>query len=450
MSGLGTGNINLLQTQRLSGVISYFQTRKNDYPLINYFPLTKVDADEVWYDVAKASSSGMTPATVEQTESPIMPMSLPVGGRRSYTAVEWREKVVFTGNDARSIRRLGTHDEEIPTETVRESFKNHLRKRLDQRMEWLRAQTLTTGGLSFTFAGTSNVFSISFNHPSYLEPTAGTLWSSTATAVPVSDIATWVELMRPVAHDYRFTMMYTDQVERLLRSNTSIRDVANDIFRNTNVSHAIGLASDPMGASNAVETVMRHNLSDSISFHRTDAGIDYRTDLTAAASSAQADIVVQNIDGFAAGNRVMLSDAVNNKFWFGTISSIVSSTRTVTFTSNLPESFPLGAQAHTSVKYLDDSLVIMVPTFVPGLVDMEGDDSPQGLANASNPMMPNPTTLGEIVSTRNTYLVDDNSPGFFSYVASDTTDPPRVEVVAGIKALPRVDWSNRWLIATVS
>jgi hypothetical protein len=96
----------------------------------------------------------------------------------------------------------------------------------NQRLtEWMRWQAFQ-GELTLTYPTGSSLY-INYGLPSGHKPTAGTLWTTTATADPISDLSSWSDVL---ANDSGFPAAYahmTTKTYNLLINNTKIQNMIN-------------------------------------------------------------------------------------------------------------------------------------------------------------------------------------------------------------------------------
>ena len=431
---------------RIAGTLAGSIVRRGMHKLSAIMPIEVMDVDKVEMDISKQFQGGMAPITVPGTPSPIVKKVVNAGGRMSFSAVEIREKVVIDANDMVSFRKLGTRDTEIDTSATNILLKYAvlLRNRQETRLEWMRAQSLYAGSLSYTHPETSEVFTVSYPHPSYLEFTAGTAWTNPA-AKPIDDIATWVKAFDNTAIDPNAPLlcMVSPETVRNIQLTTQVRELWQNAWINRGMQPGYGLGDAAREMNLAMMTVLQSFLGDRFKFETYEAeSINYANLLTAV-NTVATNLVLDNVENMAVGDILILQDRATGVRIERALTGVTVATKTVAIAAATGVAFPAGSIASVKKRFADKTkmLILAVP-------DLEmsnlSDQIIQGVLESENPILPTPT-IGKMVATRNRYKLDDTTPGFFSKVTFNTDDQEYAQTIAGITALPMVAYPEYFL-----
>lgn len=452
MAHLGSGD-DFLCPENLTGVLKSIVPRKGTMLLSQVLPVELVDAEMVSMDIAKARPVGMTPAVADGAETPIAP-KYRGASRVSFEAQDWREKHVFFGSDYACIRRLGTHEDRVVASdvVVVQRAMADLRSRLDNRLEWMRGQALTEGQLQFEIGDNGAISTIQYNHPSFLRPslTGTDVWSDTANSKPIDDFEDWKELIDDLPVEGTYRVMYTKEIEKLLRKNASLADYYTDIWTNTATTayspEKLGRNDVP---SRGIGEVMKYFLGGDIEMTIYDGAMNYNTEISVTTATNPTTLVVQDATKFEAGDKIRLTDRASSQFGIGEVDTVDVATRTITLTAAVQGTFPVGTIVHTRRKFIDDKYVLMFGNYREDLEDKEVDQMFTGFQEGVNAM--GPSFIGTVAAVRNKYFLEDErrAPGFYSKMLLPEEDPPQQQVIAGIKALPRIDYPEFYICANV-
>lgn len=177
------------------------------------------------YDVTY-DDTGMTPPTGLNDPSPVH--AAPVVKHMTFTNQEWREKAIIDREKIAKLRAPGGRLEQMWAEQYMIDMMVGLNLRLETRMEWMRWKPLS-GSLIVPATANKPAITIDYSVPSANKPTAGTLWSTIATADPLTDIDTWKLLFRgtgarPVG------IVVNQKVDNYLKQNAKIRDLLKTTY----------------------------------------------------------------------------------------------------------------------------------------------------------------------------------------------------------------------------
>lgn len=107
-------------------------------------------------------------------------------------------------------------------------------KQIETRLEVARGDALVNGSVTINENGV--VATVDFDRASGMEVTAGTLWSTTATASPLTDIETWVQAYVDLNGEPPAVMLTSTRVRGFLLRNADIRTLAGNV---NGVSNAV-------------------------------------------------------------------------------------------------------------------------------------------------------------------------------------------------------------------
>lgn len=170
---------------------------------LKYCPWMHVDSDDVVFDYIKGNSTGMAPARSEDSESALWADDEFYSGRGSASVIDWAEKNTYTASDVSRYREMAAIIEQtngvngafpLTVGSYKAGFDAKVarhtagrRKRLDNRIEWLITQALSTSKIAY--ADGKIKFAVDFGRPAAQEnmvPTSGTYASDTHD--PLNDI----------------------------------------------------------------------------------------------------------------------------------------------------------------------------------------------------------------------------------------------------------------------
>lgn len=170
---------------------------------LKYCPWMHVDTDDVVFDYIKGNSTGLAPARSEDSESALWQQDEFYSGRGSASVIDWALKNHYVASDVSRYREMreiieltngksgafpltaGSITDGFAAKVARDTVQR--RKRLDNRIEWLITQALSTGGIKYADGQIS--FDVSFGRPvgqQDVAPASGTYASDTHD--PLNDI----------------------------------------------------------------------------------------------------------------------------------------------------------------------------------------------------------------------------------------------------------------------
>lgn len=217
-------------------------------------PFLEVASDDVIFDFAKGLADGLAPARAEDAESELAQKDLLFGGQGRAAVIDWAHKDHYTASDVTRYREslmvqarlgsdvalpltVGNMVSEFQTKLAREDGLR--RRKLDNRLEWLIMQAMSTGGISYNDGKIK--FAVDYGRPAGQQDQApaGGLWSLT-TADPIGDILAMQE--------YMFDLYGV----RMTRAITS-RKVLNSIMNSDRFIARSGMAVSPIAGGTALD-----------------------------------------------------------------------------------------------------------------------------------------------------------------------------------------------------
>lgn len=209
--------IPLPSIEALNKVINEFTTDPARYVLSRFMPVVTEFAPEIRWDIL-GGTTGMTNAHHIDTEPRAIRFN--VLKEKMMSTAYWKEVSILNESDILFIRRAGSLTERA-AQTLITRRMEQLNVRLETRLEWLRAQALL-GQLDINENGV--VRSIDYEVPSAHKVTAGTPWSTVATADPIGDLQAWRLLFRGTGAG-RPLMLCNQKVAGYLAQNAKVREL---------------------------------------------------------------------------------------------------------------------------------------------------------------------------------------------------------------------------------
>ena len=378
------------------------------------FPLVTQPGPKVEWDI-KRPLGGMTQAVARGAESPVIHRR--GVGQASFEPAQFREKVILGESDVTTLRKLGTWEQRSKAAELISDIMIDLNARLDTRIEWLRWQPVVTNAV--TINSNKVQYTVSYNLPTRMRPTASPLWSTIATADPITDIQTWLRLARGTGGRVK-KFWYNTKVEQYLFQNTRILSLIDRIFHSGNV----GIMSQAILGS-IFKTYIGNYEAEVY-----DSGYNLITYTTAAnaAGAGPHTIVVDDGSGYAVGDVCQITASDESAEENVTISAV--SGNTITATGTLAGTYPAASMLRCYKTYIPDSVFIIECDFPPG----------------SGPK-------GEVISVDAVYgqgSLTNPVPGKFAETIFMNKDPKQIEIICGINALGVIYRKRGFIVATVA
>lgn len=181
----GSAGIPVLQLEVLNKLISKFDKAPNMF-FSNLFPTVQAESDTIKWEI-EYGSAGMTPFVAPGSVAPAIGMD--GVGEGSAKAAFYKEKMYFDEVFLNNIRQPGTYATYQTAERKLSRGARKLRYRIDRRQEWMYAQMVVTGSLSYTMPGGTK-FSLSYGIPTthLITLTTDYKWGTGSSADPQEDI----------------------------------------------------------------------------------------------------------------------------------------------------------------------------------------------------------------------------------------------------------------------
>jgi len=174
-------------------------------------PWREVASDDVIFDYAKPTVTGLAPARAEDAESELAQKDTLFGGTGRAALLDWAQKDHYTASDVARYREQALIDARLggvnglrlpltvgsALEDMRRKFATDdvaRRRRIDNRIEWLIMTALSTAGISYS--GSNIKFVVDYVRPpaQHDQAPAGGVWTG-ATSDPIGDVKYVVEYM---------------------------------------------------------------------------------------------------------------------------------------------------------------------------------------------------------------------------------------------------------------
>lgn len=417
------GNHPLLQPHAVQGVLTYFVQRANQYPLAPLMPLVNENVDKIIMDIDKASRGGMTPAVALGSESPIWGKS--GRGQVEFEAAEFREKVVLFEKDLYNLRKIGTDSDLEDARGLLARRYAGLQTRLQNRIEWTRRQVLFDNQVRAKMSdGTELV--VDYVHPSYLrvELQGADLWSD-----PDSDpIATLQELVE------EFTVNTGFSPAKIILPLGGFRHLTNNArFREISINSFGSFRGDRNAISDLMQTFLGIGQIEEVTSQMQFTG-ELLSDIAAGGNQ----VVLDEVDELEVGDTIILMSARTRNSEKHKVAAITGNTVTLVDNVELVGGFRLGDPFAYSKRIIPFNKLLVV-----GQVDLPISTEGNGANGPDMALM----GIGNVVSTLSGYEnMENRKPGLFSKKIDRLDgDPPRIEQVIGIRALPRVEYNQAWM-----
>ncbi len=181
----GSQGIPALQLVVLNKLISKFVRPPSNF-FTNLFPSQTYDSDTIEWEI-EYGSGGMTPFVAPGSVAPAIGID-GIGGA-SAKAAFWKEKMFFDEEFLNNLREPGTTATYMKAERILARGAQKLRWRCDRRREWMVAQMMLNGTLSYIQQGGLK-FSVSYGIPSshFVSLDDSRNWVDGASRNPIEDI----------------------------------------------------------------------------------------------------------------------------------------------------------------------------------------------------------------------------------------------------------------------
>jgi hypothetical protein len=244
----------LIRKEVALGTLREMEPPQNHIGLALIAPWLEVASDDVIFDFAKGLSDGLAPARAEDAESELAQKDLLFGGTGRAAVIDWALKDHYSASDVTRYResllvqaRLGS-DVALPLTVgnmvgdfqAKVAREDALRRRkLDNRVEWLIMQGISTGGITYNDGKIK--FVVDYGRPAnqHNEAPAGGLWSATS-ADPIGDLLAVREFMYDT---------YGVRMDRAIAS----RKIINSLMTSDRFIARSGMAVSPVVGGTALD-----------------------------------------------------------------------------------------------------------------------------------------------------------------------------------------------------
>lgn len=244
----------LIRKETALGTIREIEPPKQHIGLRVLAPFLEVASDDVIFDFAKGLADGLAPARAEDAESELAQKDLLFGGQGRAAVIDWAHKDHYSASDVTRYREgllvqasmgsnvslpltVGNMVSEFQTKIVREDALR--RRKLDNRLEWMIMQAMSTGGITYNDGKIK--FTVDYGRPvgQQDQAPAGGLWSLT-TSDPIGDILGMQELM---------LALYGVRMTRAITS----RKVLNNVMKSDRFIARSGMAISPIAGGTKLD-----------------------------------------------------------------------------------------------------------------------------------------------------------------------------------------------------
>jgi hypothetical protein len=421
MALLQIENNPLLQTTRIVKVIREFDSVKDDFVLGSEVPLREVPQDRIAIDVRKGVG-GMTQGAQRGAESPMV--SFYGVSQVEFEPASWREKVVLTPKEVKQLRELGTKDQVEAASSVISRHLFDLRMRLETRMEWMRWQALYG---SLNYAAKDVEINVDYAIPVDMTPTlTGTDKWDNAASDPMDDILEWIEKYRDLIARPK-SIMFNRHTQRVVMQNSKIRALRDAMF-----TGQPNLGNLTPGVTQAVFQSYA-----GIPYTVYDGGYMEITDLASSVASSGTTLTVRNVGTISLGDSLIITHRDGEIAGRERLSVAAVSKTLNTITVSSPgvvksAGYPVGSTIRVKKFFIPDGKLII------------RGDLPANIEGGP--------VWAEMIAGNHEYGADPFATNFGMFakvVMLDQSDPPKMEIIVGVNALPVVYHRDTNVIATI-
>lgn len=413
----------LMRTENIDGVLLGWKNRASSRVLGKYIPVNEVNQYVIELEVEMVTRGGMTPLSSIGAEAPLVRFGHS-RQRIQYEVPVWKEKTRIDPIEIYDLRKLGTHDQLESAERLMSRKISLLEERLQNRLEFMRRELIFDKQVTASDANGNVVTYVYNNHPDYMNVTASNPWDDNTLADPHVDILEW--------RDIWFEHTVRDAAEVVLPFGAKRRMAFIQQVRDYAMNNWAVFKEGTSGLEQIFQLAFA-----GIPVTESKDRISYATQLAADAAAAQADVVLNSVEGLEAGMKVRLVNVLGASEVL-IVDSI--SGNTVTFTTNLANDYVAnsGAIYHIWTIPLDKMLIM-------------GASGEAARDTSGELYGPYETKWAEITST---LALDANMKqpraGLFSFVEDHTDKEVQyMSYMLGIHAIPRVFDGNAWMIADI-
>jgi hypothetical protein len=369
----GASDIPELRLERLNKLVTRFTTPPN-LVLMNMFGSSRAESDTIKWESIKGTR-GMTPFVPPGSPAPT---TAPSGvAAHSATAAYFKEKMPFDEEFLNNLRQEGTVEQYANAKKKLAREMQSLRNRCDRRKEWMFAQVISNGSLTYTAKGGVKI-SVDYGIPSGQVVTLANnrLWSTGADRNVLEDIMDIkITLSRSVGAKVSHAF-FTSEIVKYLALDSGLQTLLQ--------KSAFGsgdLFNKSVGSLLAVNVGVLGSLLDIPNMVVYDEQFVVRAWLTAAVTGSSTTVVsVDDTTDFYVGGTLRFWDTSAGTFEDETISAVGAEAGTVTVSTAPTASFKAGEDYVEMTKpFLPTNKFLMFADTIEGQKTMEWMDAPFGL-----------------------------------------------------------------------
>ena len=362
---IGKSDIPDLRLERLQELMTSFMTSPN-LLLMNMFSEENAESDTIKWE-SQVGNRGLTPFAAPGAPSQTV---APVGVKQeSAMAAYWKEKMYFDEVFLNNLRKEGTTDQYFTAKArlARETLM--LRNRADRRKEWMFAQMLSAGSMTYSAPGGVKM-SLDYDIPSANDVTlaAANQWDTGSSINILNDIMDAQLVLQNAIGAKIDNAMFTTEVLQMMIKDKGIQTLLQkstfgqgDLFTRPTVV---------LGALLNIEKMVAYDEQYVITAW-----------LTAKVTGASTTVVsVDDATDFEAGQTLRFHDISANTFEDETISSVDVDAGTVTVSTAPTASFKSSEDKVTMTKkFLPKTKFVMFASTVEGQKIAKSFRAPFGL-----------------------------------------------------------------------
>jgi len=360
----GSQGIPALQLETLNKLISNLDMAPTMF-FSSLFPVAQYDSDTIKWEI-EYGSAGMTPFVAPGSVAPAI--GIDGVGEGSAKAAFYKEKMYFDEEFLNNMREPGTWATYQTSERKLAKGVRKLDYRIQRRREWMLAQMLINGSLTYSMPGGTS-FSLSYGVPtSHTVTLAGNyVWGTGTTRNPIGDI---YDAKTVLSDDAGVTVEYSicnTATLKLLLMDSDIQGlVMKSAFGNGDL---FARPAQVLGQLLGLGTLLVYDELYEVPAYIT----------TAVTGGSTTVIYVDDASDFEAGGILRLHDLSANTYEDETIASVDITNGTVTLSSAPTASFIPGDRVTMKKKFIADNVFFMFNTKTDGESIAEFMEAPYGV-----------------------------------------------------------------------
>jgi hypothetical protein len=370
---IGASDIPELRLATLDALMTSFMADPN-LILKSLFPIKQTVSDLVVWE-SQVGTRGLAKFVAPGDKSPRV---APIGSAsHSATVAFLKESMYFDENFLNNLRKVGTlADYQTSAETLANNM-SMLENRMARRREWMVAQMLTAGTITYLTQGARSI-SVDYGIPSAHKVTLATdyKWSTGASRDILTDISNAITAMNN-ANGARITHMFMN--------STTLKHLAKDptlrtlLQKSTYGDGTLFQADDPGRLAGVNVNVLKSflNMQNLVVY---DEQYVVKSHLTAAFAASATALYVDEVQDFVDGATLRVWDATDESYEDVTISTVNEAAGTLT-TSAVTAAHKAREDYVTMTRtFIPDTVVVFFAANVEGRPVAEIKEAPYGLA----------------------------------------------------------------------